>query len=280
MRNRPPARRPASPPLHDLDPESALSAPTSKRRYVNAVFDAVAPKYDQFTRLFSFGMDARWKRRLARWVVEVIRPGDVVLDLACGSGDIGRGIGRASGQAGGRAVRVLGMDANREMLRLAKHRLHELDQYPGNAARRPARLCLSDMMALPVPDASVHAVTVGYGFRNTPDPAGAVAEVARVLVPGGWLFDLDFFLPEFRIWRRLYLWYLRRAGRLVGHVWHAEPETYGYIARSVERWLTSSAFAALLRKAGFDVVRSEARLGGGIVLHAARLRNVSHPIAT
>jgi demethylmenaquinone methyltransferase/2-methoxy-6-polyprenyl-1,4-benzoquinol methylase len=136
----------------------------------------------------------------------------------------------------------------------------------------PVRLIRGDMMAMPLPEESVDVVTGGYGFRNAPDVGGALAEVARVLKPGGWLFDLDFFQPPAHRWRRLYLWYLRRAGRLVGRWWHDEPEAYGYIARSIEGWLTPGAFRAALLVAGFSIGRQAEKLGGGIGLHAAQRR--------
>ena len=283
--------------LRDLDPEEHLRDPARKQAYVSAVFDTVAPSYDRFTRVFSFGMDARWKRQLAAWVVEVGRPGDVVLDLACGTGDVVEAVGRLGGWAvgglheleagqtgrqGGRGPSmILGLDPSAEMLGVAQGRLscarsgrpsrYPVSQPPNHPTAQPLiRLLRADLMALPIAAASVAAVTVAYGFRNVPDARAALTEVARVVRPGGWLFDLDFFRPERPAWRRLYLWYLQAAGRAAGRWWHGEPETYGYLARSLARWVTPTDFQSLLGDTGFRVDRVARHLGGGICLHRAR----------
>jgi demethylmenaquinone methyltransferase/2-methoxy-6-polyprenyl-1,4-benzoquinol methylase len=260
--------------LRDLDPEEHLRDPARKQRYVTTVFDTIAPKYDRFTRLFSLGMDKRWKRQLAAWVAEVVQPGDVVVDLACGTGDVVCAIDR--GIEGSRDRRwerlgpyVVGLDPSAEMLGVAKGRVAS-PRTVDPSIRRPVALLRADILSLPLAPASVAAVTVGYGFRNVPDAGVALAEVARVVRPGGWLFDLDFFRPERPGWRRLYLWYLRAAGRAVGRWWHREPEAYGYIARSIECWVTPPEFEALLERAGFRVDCVVRHLGGGICLHRAQ----------
>lgn len=256
--------------LSDLDPDAHLGDASRKQRYVDAVFETVAPGYDRFTRLFSFGMDGAWKRELARWAREVTGPDDLVLDLACGTGDLLDAVG-----VGPRLV--VGIDPNAAMLRIARRRSARTAGPPANAmssAHRPAgpsaRLMRADMMSLPVADRIAAAVTVGYGFRNVPDAVAAIREVARVVRPGGWLFDLDFFLPDHPGWRRVYLSYLRTAGRIVGRLRHAEPEAYGYIARSLARWVTPRAFQDMLQSTGFRLERVRRHLGGGICLHAAR----------
>jgi demethylmenaquinone methyltransferase/2-methoxy-6-polyprenyl-1,4-benzoquinol methylase len=283
--------------LRDLDPEEHLRDPARKQHYVTTLFDTIAPKYDRFTRLFSFGMDRRWKQQLAAWVAEVVRPEDVVVDLACGTGDVVEAVERLSGwavggpsaleaghsgrPAGHGASMILGLDQNGEMLGTARRRfsIGRSGSAPGGLLGRPLnrstahpliRLLRADLQSLPLAPASVAAVTVGYGFRNVPDVGVALAEVARVVRPGGWLFDLDFFRPERPTWRRLYLWYLGAAGRALGRRWHGDPEAYGYIGRSLERWVTPPEFEVLLERAGFRAHPAVRHLGGGICLHRAQ----------
>jgi demethylmenaquinone methyltransferase / 2-methoxy-6-polyprenyl-1,4-benzoquinol methylase len=248
--------------LRDLDPHEHLGDPERKPRYVRAVFDTVAPSYDRFTRRFSFGMDAGWKRCLAGWTAHVVRPGDLVADCACGTGDVALAVRRAlggsdRGQDGWAGVRLVGIDSNAAMLGAAKRRLASVPVLRG------------DLVSLPLADGAAAAVTVAYGFRNVADVGAAMAEVARVIRPGGWLFDLDFFQPEHRAWRRLFLWYLHAAGRAAGIWWHREPEAYGYLARSLDRWVTPPEFRSLLEQAGFRVDRAVRHLGGAICLHGA-----------
>jgi demethylmenaquinone methyltransferase/2-methoxy-6-polyprenyl-1,4-benzoquinol methylase len=262
----PPARRSAGPPLGDLDPDAHLRDPARKQRYVTTVFATVGPSYDRFTRWFSFGMDRRWKARVARWAMEGVSPGEVVVDLACGTGDLIL----AGRRAGWRAGVVIGLDASDTMLDLATRRLIASRIPAHQPAGPPARLIRGDMLAIPIRDGAAAAVTIGYGFRNVPDLGRALGEARRVLRPGGRLVSLDFFRPGNPGWRGAFLWYLRQAGRLVGRWWHGEPEAYGYIARSLETWLTPAGFAAALEAAGFTVEGVSPRLGGGICLHRAR----------
>jgi demethylmenaquinone methyltransferase/2-methoxy-6-polyprenyl-1,4-benzoquinol methylase len=248
-----------------LDPDAHLRDPAGRRRYVTAVFDTVAPSYDRFTRWFSFGMDRRWKERVARWAAQDLEPGAVVLDLACGTGQIGRAVGRVSGWA----LPVIGLDSSREMLQIGR-RPNVIGAANRPTAQSPNRFVLADLLALPIRSGVVAAVTVGYGFRNVPHLDRGLAEVRRVLRPGGRLVTLDFYLPERRWWRRLFRWYLRHAGRLVGRWWHGEPEAYGYIDRSLETWCTAGEFATAQADAGLTTEAILVRLGGGIGLHRAR----------
>ncbi len=211
------------------------------------LFSRVAPRYDFITRAFSYGMDAEWKRL----AVDGARLPEaaVVLDLACGTGDFSRLIKRRIGGS-----RLVALDLTEPMLR--------------RAARHGAPVC-GDASALPFPDACFDAVLVGYGLRNFPALEAALAEIRRVLRPGGVLVSLDFFLPPNRLWRRLYLGCLYLQGFFWGLLLHARPRTYTYIADSLRCFLTMDEYAALLERAGLRVAASRGFLGGGIGLHWA-----------
>jgi len=247
-----PARR-----LQELDIERDLDAPVSKRRYVRAVFDTVATSYDRFTRWFSFGMDPAWKRELVAMLAARVPAGGRVLDLATGTGDLASAI---SARMPG--IRVVGIDLSPAML----------GQAVGRNLPRGGTNAVADMTAMPHADSLFDGIAAGYAFRNAPDPPTALVEAHRVLLPGGWLATLDFYLPESRFWRRLFVGYLRRAGRLAGRVTHGVPEAYGYIAPSLDRWMTAAAFSDLLGTVGFEVQVEQRMLLGGIAIHLARRR--------
>jgi demethylmenaquinone methyltransferase/2-methoxy-6-polyprenyl-1,4-benzoquinol methylase len=240
--------------LAGLDLDVHLRNPTIKQRYVTVMFDVIARRYDRFTRLFSYGMDARWKRDLLRALGDQEEVA-LVVDLACGTGDLAFGAAVLQPSA-----RVLALDVSRPMLRIAA----------GRAGNGRVAVAAADMVALPVADRGADAVTVGYGVRNAPTPDVALREVARALRPGGLLLVLDFYRPRSRLWRALFLAYLGVAGRLVGWWWHRIPAAYGYIEPSVRSYLTAEEMTDTLTRHGFRVERVRRRLLGGIALHVAR----------
>jgi demethylmenaquinone methyltransferase / 2-methoxy-6-polyprenyl-1,4-benzoquinol methylase len=242
--------------LAGLDRRRHLRDAAGHGVYVAALFDAVGPSYDRFTRVFSFGMDARWKREVLEFARGGMRRDATCVDLATGTGDLAAGVADAAPQG-----RVVGLDFSEGMLAAARRRL-------GPATS--VRLAGGDMMRLPLAAGSTDLVTAGYGFRNVTDPSAAAAEVHRVLRPGGVLVTLDFYKPPSRVWRGLFVNYLRVAGALVGWVWHGVPATYGYIAPSLDGWLTAAEFTALLERQGLRVEGVRTHLGGGIAIHAAR----------
>jgi demethylmenaquinone methyltransferase/2-methoxy-6-polyprenyl-1,4-benzoquinol methylase len=251
-------RDPAPPPeelLPALDLDRHLRDPAVKQRFVTTMFDVIAARYDRFTRLFSYGMDASWKRQLMRELPPDDRPA-LVVDLASGTGDL------ALAAAGRRpAARVLAFDVSRRMVRLAAERMAALD---GRVS-----VGVGDMVRLPLPDGSAHLVTVGYGIRNAPTPDAALSEIARVLRPGGQLLVLDFYRPGHSLWRALFLGYLRVAGNLIGWLWHGVPVAYGYIAPSVAGYLSADEFSGALDRHGLALRRVRRKLFGGVALHAA-----------
>ena len=129
---------------------------------------------------------------------------------------------------------------------------------------------VGDLTNLSAGDASVDVITAGYAFRNVPDVPQALREAARVLKPGGHLYTLDFYRPARALWRTVFLNYLSAAGNTVGWLWHGEPVVYGYIAHSINHFVSAEQFSTLLEDAGFAVERVSTKLLGGIALHAAR----------
>ena len=247
-----------------MDLEAHLRDPTRKQAFVTPMFDVIAPRYDAFTRLFSFGMDVHWKRAAITAAVtpELVADRSIgdVLDLASGTGDFAVGIARRLP-----AARVWALDASTGMVEMARRRLATGD---ADVAPR-VHVMVGVMTALPYPDASMDLVTSGYGLRNVPDAERAIREMRRVLRCGGQLILLDFFRPAPALWRSLFLGYLHIAGNAVGWWWHRDPVVYGYIARSIDHFISWQQCRALLTRNGFHVVHVTRRLGGGVAQHNA-----------
>ena len=254
-----PQRSPASPRLADLNLERHLADPALKQQFVTPMFDVIAPKYDRFTRVFSFGMDVGWKRELMALVSKSIAPESRVLDLACGTGDL-------AFTAGAKTTRgsVLGIDASSIMIEQAKARASR-EAPAGNV-----RFAVGDLTSIDAPDASVDIITAGYALRNVPHYEQGIAEIARVLKPGGVVATLDFYRPQSSLWRRLFLFYLSVAGNWIGWLWHREPVVYGYIAPSIDHFVSWQRFSASLDARGLRVETVRTKLLGGVAIHVAR----------
>jgi len=230
----------------------AFDAPDVKRRYVRRLFATIADRYDLITRLLSFGRDQRWKERLVDFAG--VRPGCLVLDLACGTGDLAL-------EAARRGAVVVGLDITPRMVALAHSK--------PVAGLRPAWI-VGDMMAIPMKSGTFDVVTTGYGLRNVPDLDGALREIQRTLRPGGVLCALDFNRPEGKWLRAIYLAYLTGVGSALGWILHRDPDTYRYIPASIRRYPGARGVAASMRAAGFGEVRHYPVLGGLMAIHIAR----------
>ena len=230
---------------------STISTAEGKRRYVRRLFATIAPRYDFITVFLSYGQDRRWKGRLID--LAAAEPSDRVLDLACGTGDI-------AFAAAARARHVIGLDLTHRMLELASRRRE----------RRNVMFVTGDMLALPFAAARFDVVTAGYGLRNVPDLQGAIAEIYRVLEPGGRFLSLDFNRPENWFLRFVYLTYLSIVGSVLGLVLHRDPDTYRYIPESIRLYPGAAGVAHLLQRAQFVNVRVEPLLGGLMAIHVAR----------
>jgi len=216
---------------------------------MRAMFGTIAPRYDFVTRVFSYGMDRRWKRLGVSRAALPDRA--LVLDLASGTGDFSQLVLERLPRA-----RAVAVDLTEPMLRLARR-------------RGLTEAVCADAGALPFADQSFDGVFIGYGLRNFPNLGAAVKEIERVTRPGGLMVSLDFFLPANRLLRRLYGGYLYAQGALWGLLLHGRPRVYTYIPHSLRSFVSIQDFSALLGQMGYATVESRAYIFGGIGLHWA-----------
>lgn len=245
-----------------------IATPAGKRRFVRTLFATIADRYDFITVALSYGQDRRWKRRVVALADPA--PGARALDLATGTGDIAFGLAS-------RGARVIGLDITPRMIEIArlKARAPSHARAPSDGARgvQPsARFLVGDMLALPFPPASFDVVTTGYGLRNVPDLPAAIAEIARVLRPGGRFVSLDFNRPANPLIRAGYLAYLTIVGGALGWLLHRDPDTYRYIPASIRHYPGADAVGRMLDAHGFARARYHRVLGGLMAIHDATRR--------
>lgn len=199
---------------------------------MRALFAAITPTYDLMNSVMSLRLHHRW-RRVAVALLE-LRPGARVLDLCSGTGDFAYPLHQAVGPSGA----VVGLDFAEPMLRRAM------------AKGAPLTPTLGDACAIPFGEASFDAVTVGWGLRNVPDLDSCLAEVYRVLRPGGRIVSVDMALPEAALPRALALFGHRAVIPFLGAV-VGKLEAYTYLPRSTERFDTPEGIAERMVRQGF-----------------------------
>ncbi len=231
-------------------------SPDEKTRRVRGVFDSVAKRYDLMNDLMSGGLHRVWKRFAV--TVAALRPGARVLDLAGGTGDLAELFAARVGPHGV----VVHTDINGAMLAAGRDRL--LD----SGIALPTAQCNAE--ALPFASRTFDCVTIAFGLRNVTDKARALAEMQRVLRPGGLGLVLEFS----RVARPLapaYDWYsfnvLPRLGRLVA----GDEASYRYLAESIRVHPDQETLKTLMERAGFDRVEYHNLTAGVVALHLGRV---------
>jgi demethylmenaquinone methyltransferase/2-methoxy-6-polyprenyl-1,4-benzoquinol methylase len=216
------------------------------RDEVGAMFDAVAPRYDLLNRVLSLGVDRRWRRDAVRALA--LRAGDLLVDICGGTGDLAL---EAARQTPG--VRTVNLDLSSLMLRRYATRTTGANGGGTAPARAPAAgapAVVGDAMQLPLRGGAATAAIVGFGIRNVPDRRRALAEMHRLLAPGGRLVILEFALPAPAI-RGPYLFYLRHVMPRVAALLSPSPAAYRYLGDSIAAFPAAADFAAMIEDAGF-----------------------------
>lgn len=210
---------------------------------VQLMFDRIAPVYDAMNRLMTAGRDRRWRKLAAQ---AVVRPGDRVLDACCGTGDLAMAACAAGGE-------VTGLDFSERMLERARRKSSAIEWVR------------ADLLALPFADGSFEAATVGFGVRNVADLPRALAELQRILCPGGRLAVLEITRPRGLLAPFYRLW-LDRLVPLLGRLLPG-GSAYTYLPASVRRFPAPDELAQLMRAAGFAEVGYRLLAAGIVALH-------------
>ncbi len=210
---------------------------------VERMFSQIAPRYDLVNRLLSLGLDRGWRRRAVRELG--LNPGDPVIDLCCGTGDLSADL---------RPARVVGVDFAEPMLARARVKFPELT------------FLQADALDVPLPAESFEAATVAFGLRNVEDLGALWREMARLVRPGGRVLSLELTRPN-GLLGLLHSFYLQVVVPLVGGVVSGDFAAYRYLARTIARFIPPEEIAQSMGENGLVNVRVISLAGGIATLH-------------
>lgn len=231
-----------------------LPTQEAKPAYVQGMFDRIAGAYDRVNDLMTGGRHHAWKRTMIE--LARVRPGAHALDLCTGTGDIARLLALAAGPTG----QVTGLDFSEGMLEVARQRPHS-----GPAITWQQ----GDALALPFADLSFDAVTVGFGLRNLSDLDRGLAEIRRVLKPGGRFVSLDMGKPRAWVLKRGAEFYEYRIVPAMGGLVSGERDAYEYLPASNRSFPDQRELARRLEAVGFTAAQAHDRMLGAVALVSA-----------
>jgi demethylmenaquinone methyltransferase/2-methoxy-6-polyprenyl-1,4-benzoquinol methylase len=223
-------------------------------QWVERMFSAIAGKYDLANHLLSFNIDRRWRKVLIGHLRPVLQqPSSRVLDLCCGTGDVVLDLGSIS------SAPVFGADFCHPMLVAAQNK----------AARKRVRALLfeGDALQLPLSENTLDAIAIAFGFRNLANYQAGLAELHRVLKPGGILALLEFSHPRGWMVRTSYGFYSRFLLPILGTIISGSHEAYAYLPDSIRKFPRAEELCNMMTLAGFDNARFQMLSGGIAALH-------------
>ncbi|KAL3630999.1 hypothetical protein CASFOL_023983 [Castilleja foliolosa] len=219
------------------------------------LFNRIAPVYDKLNDVFSLGLHRLWKRWSISW--SGAKAGDKVLDVCCGSGDLSFLFSQTVGVNG----KVTALDFSSEQLQVAKSRQHERSN--SNPCYKNIEWIEGDAVALPFPDSTFDAATIGYGLRNVLDRKKALQEMVRVLKPGAKLSVLDFNKNTSQVMCKIQDWTIDYVIVPVAS-WYGLASEYRYLKNSIKGYLTGSELEKLALEAGFSEAKHYPIAGGAM----------------
>ena len=217
---------------------------------IGQMFNRIAPTYDFLNHFLSAGIDLKWRKMTVRDMG--IRNKDLVLDLACGTGDLGFAALEKASQC-----RVVGVDLALKMLEIAL----EKSQKKGLTTSDYSFIS-GDILQLPLKSCTFDKAMIAFGIRNVMDTTRAFSEIHRVLKPGGILAILEFSMPERPLIKDLYLIYFRKILPFVGGMVSGDPEAYRYLPSSVNSFTPPEVLSLEMQKVGFSIKNIKRYTGG------------------
>jgi len=228
-----------------------------KQKLVGEVFTSVAKNYDLMNDLMSFGIHRLWKRHFV--AISGVRKGDRVLDLAGGTGDIAALLKPVVGEQG----EIVVGDINAAMLGVGRDRLTDRGQVAG------LRWAQMNAECLPFPDNSFDAVTMAFGLRNVTDKDRALADICRVLKPGGRLLVLEFSRVQSELLNKLYDFHSFKVLPKLGRLFAGDADSYQYLAESIRKHPDQATLKGMMERAGFGKVEVRNLSNGIVAIHRA-----------
>ena len=223
--------------------------------FVKEMFDKIAPKYDFLNRLLSLRQDIRWRKEMV--AAAGLAPGSKVLDVACGTCDVGL---EASAALKAK-VGITGLDFSLGMLKLGRAKLAR----QGNTT---IGLVNGDALNLPLKSGLFDAGFIAFGIRNIMDRRRALEEFHRTLAPGGRLVVLELTTPSKGIFRSIYLGYFQKILPLIGSFFSKHDNAYAYLPESVLKFPDPVSFCRVMGAAGFEKIRFKEMTFGIVTLFA------------
>ena len=229
--------------------------PEAKAGMVRGVFDSVASRYDLMNDLMSGGVHRLWKRFTIE--LSAARPGQTILDIAGGTGDLAARFSRLVGPEG----KVILADINAAMLEVGRDRLID------KGATGNIEVVQADAQALPFKDNSVDCITIAFGLRNVTDKALALRSMLRVLRPGARLLVLEFSKPTSALLGKVYDQYSFQILPAMGRLIAQDADSYRYLAESIRKHPDQETLLGMMEDAGFGECRYHNMTGGVVALH-------------